>query len=118
MDGSLHWLGDVFADGANVTCLHYFNEPLSLLGLVGSSGGGFWSSGVQGKSGKDPWTLPRILAAGDSKGRVHLMTSKGTSGLLFEVYNTGAGSPITSMASYSIRRNESVLVTGHGNGEV
>jgi hypothetical protein len=86
------------------------------MGLVGSSGGGIWSSGAKSKSGIDPWTLPRILAVGDSRGYVHFMTAAGSA--LMTDYDSGGGSPITSMASYSLRRNESVLVTGHESGEV
>lgn len=49
-------------------------------------------------------------------GFLYLFSAK--SGLLYQEYDTGSGSPITSMASYSIRRNESVISTGHENGEV
>ena len=119
-DGAFSTRGHILAhDDAIITCIHYFNEPLSHLGLVGSSGGGLWSNGAKGRTGADPWGMPRVIAAGDSKGFIYLMTAAGTEkGMLFERYDTAAGSPITSMASYSLRRNESVLVTGHANGEV
>ena len=47
---------------------------------------------------------------------MHFLDAHGSP--VYEQYDTGAASPITAMASYSMRRNESVLVTGHENGEV
>ncbi|GAX82820.1 hypothetical protein CEUSTIGMA_g10246.t1 [Chlamydomonas eustigma] len=89
---------------ATVTCVHHFNDNLQQLGLS--------RSGAAASSG---WGMPKHLAMGDASGRVHLYSPHGQ---LHIVHDTGSESAVTAMSSYMLRRNESVLVTGHLNGEI
>ncbi|OVA18470.1 hypothetical protein BVC80_1833g150 [Macleaya cordata] len=58
----------------------------------------------------------KYIAVGDERGRVYIFLLNGD--VLVE-FHTFSESPITSMLSYmSVHKNESVLVTGHGDGAI
>ncbi|KAL6760089.1 hypothetical protein V8C86DRAFT_2560593 [Haematococcus lacustris] len=63
--------------------------------------------------------VPQYLALGDSQGRLHIsslpmvLSTPST-----VVHDTGSASPITVVSSYASKRNESIIVTGHADGEV
>lgn len=60
--------------------------------------------------------LTKYVAVGDERGRVYVFLRNGD--VLIE-YFTMTESPITAMLSYmSVYKNESVVVTGHQNGEI
>ncbi|KAF7829690.1 putative membrane protein [Senna tora] len=60
--------------------------------------------------------LSKYVAVGDERGRVYVFLRNGD--VLVEFY-TSMESPITAMVSYtSARKNESFVVTGHGNGAI
>ena len=58
----------------------------------------------------------RLLAVGDAAGHVHLLTLGGRPAL--PPYDTGTASPVTALAAFRVSRNTSVLLSGHGSGEV
>ncbi|KAJ9525308.1 hypothetical protein QJQ45_020850, partial [Haematococcus lacustris] len=63
--------------------------------------------------------VPQYLALGDSQGRLHIsslpmvLSTPST-----VVHDTGSASPITAVSSYASKRNESIIVTGHADGDV
>lgn len=65
---------------------------------------------------KDAEGLSKYIAVGDDLGNFYVFTRYGEVILQF---NTLTNSPITAMLSYlSVFRNESIVVTGHGNGAI
>lgn len=65
---------------------------------------------------KDFEGLSKYFAVGDDEGRVYVFLRYGDVMLDF---HTLSDSPVTAMLSYmSIYKNESILVTGHGNGVI
>nr|XP_043607261.1 uncharacterized membrane protein At1g75140 [Erigeron canadensis] len=65
---------------------------------------------------KDVEGLSKYIAVGDDVGKVYVFTRYGEVMLQFD---TRTSSPVTSILSYfSVFRNESVVVTGHGNGVI
>ena len=65
---------------------------------------------------RDSEGLTKYVAVGDERGRVYVFLRNGDVLLEFFTY---MASPITAMVSYtSARKNESVIVTGHSNGEI
>ncbi|KAF7138144.1 hypothetical protein RHSIM_Rhsim07G0237100 [Rhododendron simsii] len=63
---------------------------------------------------RDHEGLSKYFAVGDDQGRVFVFPRNGD--VLVE-FDTSADSPVTAMLSYlSVYKNESVVVTGHGNG--
>lgn len=65
---------------------------------------------------KDLEGLSKYVAVGDDQGRVYVFSRNGD--VLLEFY-TLSNSPVTTMLTYmSSYKNESVLVTGHGNGVI
>ncbi|KAK7291179.1 hypothetical protein RIF29_06117 [Crotalaria pallida] len=65
---------------------------------------------------RDNEGLSKYVAVSDERGRVYVFLRNGEA--LVE-FNTSLESPITAMVSYtSTYKNESFVVTGHGNGEV
>ncbi|KAD4385454.1 hypothetical protein E3N88_25622 [Mikania micrantha] len=65
---------------------------------------------------KDVERLSKYVAVGDGLGNLYVFTRYGEVMLQFD---TLTGSPVTSMLSYlSVFRNESIVVTGHGNGVI
>ncbi|KAI8548799.1 hypothetical protein RHMOL_Rhmol07G0302200 [Rhododendron molle] len=65
---------------------------------------------------RDHEGLSKYFAVGDDQGRVFVFPRNGD---VLVVFNTFADSPVTAMLSYlSVYKNESVVVTGHGNGLV
>ncbi|XP_058222788.1 uncharacterized membrane protein At1g75140 [Rhododendron vialii] len=63
---------------------------------------------------RDHEGLSKYFAVGDDRGRVFVFPRNGD--VLVE-FDTLADSPVTAMLSYlSVYKNESVVVTGHGNG--
>lgn len=65
---------------------------------------------------KDHEGLSKYVAVSDEKGRVYVFLRNGD--VLVE-FDTLMESPITAMVSYtSAYKNESFVVTGHGNGEI
>lgn len=65
---------------------------------------------------KDHEGLSKYVAVSDERGRVYVFLRNGD--VLVE-FHTSLESPITAMVSYtSTHKNESFLVTGHGNGEI
>uniref|UniRef100_A0A7N0TC85 Uncharacterized protein n=1 Tax=Kalanchoe fedtschenkoi TaxID=63787 RepID=A0A7N0TC85_KALFE len=65
---------------------------------------------------KDFEGLSKYFAVGDEKGRIYVFLRNGD--VSFE-FDTTSHSPILSMVSYlSAYKNESVVVTGHWNGEI
>ncbi|KAI4336892.1 hypothetical protein L6164_015369 [Bauhinia variegata] len=60
--------------------------------------------------------LSKYVAVGDERGRVYVFLRNGD--VSIEFY-TALESPITAMVSYtSVHKNESIVVTGHGNGAI
>lgn len=60
--------------------------------------------------------LSKYVAVGDERGRVYVFLRNGD--VLAEFY-TSSNSPITAILSYmSVSKNESIVVTGHKNGEI
>ncbi|KAI3504786.1 hypothetical protein L1887_26503 [Cichorium endivia] len=65
---------------------------------------------------KDLEGLSKYIAVGDDLGNFYVFTRYGEVMLQF---NTLTNSPITAMLSYlSVFRNETIVVTGHGNGVI
>ncbi|KAL4566351.1 hypothetical protein LXL04_030465 [Taraxacum kok-saghyz] len=65
---------------------------------------------------KDVEGFSKYIAVGDDLGNFYVFTRYGDVMLQF---NTLTNSPITAMLSYlSVFRNESIVVTGHGNGVI
>lgn len=60
--------------------------------------------------------LSKFIAVGDDQGTVYVFLRYGNVMLQF---HTSSGSPITAILSYiSVYKNESMVVTGHGNGVI
>ncbi|KAI3825573.1 hypothetical protein L1987_07064 [Smallanthus sonchifolius] len=65
---------------------------------------------------KDIEGLSKYIAVGDDHGNFYVFTRYGE---VMLQYNTRTSSPVTSMLSYlSVFRNQSIVVTGHGNGVI
>ncbi|CAM8927602.1 unnamed protein product [Rhodiola kirilowii] len=65
---------------------------------------------------KDFEGISKYFAVGDEKGRIYVFLRNGD--VSFE-FDSTSHSPVLSMVSYlSVYKNESVVVTGHGNGEI
>ncbi|MQL75690.1 hypothetical protein Taro_008057 [Colocasia esculenta] len=61
--------------------------------------------------------LTKYFAVGDARGAALIFSSGGD--VLVEIPAPPSGAPVTAMVAYvSIRRNESLLLTGHGDGSV
>eukprot|EP00854_Cymbomonas_tetramitiformis_P017290 gene17290-20576_t len=59
--------------------------------------------------------LARYFAVGDQTGKVYFFRPQGD--LLLE-YHTGLANAVTSITSYVIRKNETMIITGHEDGSV
>ncbi|KAG1657796.1 hypothetical protein FOA52_008186 [Chlamydomonas sp. UWO 241] len=88
------------------TAAEYFNEPSAQRGTAAAKGG-------------HAWRLPPLISVGDSTGSISFISPTAPGGpRVLLTYETGSASPVTALASYAVQRNESVMITGHANGEV
>ncbi|KAG6412198.1 hypothetical protein SASPL_124868 [Salvia splendens] len=69
---------------------------------------------------KDFEGLSKYFAVGDDKGKLYLFLRSGEVALEFEAFSEGEKpSPISAVVSYlSLHKNETMIVTGHGNGAI
>ncbi len=58
---------------------------------------------------------PRYLLAGCGDGALAVFSTRGA---LLARFETGSASPVTALASYGVRRNETAVLTGHLDGEL
>jgi len=59
--------------------------------------------------------LARYIAIGDVEGKVYIFRPQGE--LIIE-FHSGIFSPVTALSAYVIRRNETMLMTGHQDGSI
>ncbi|KAG6383274.1 hypothetical protein SASPL_156980 [Salvia splendens] len=69
---------------------------------------------------KDFEGLSKYFAVGDDKGKLYLFLRSGEVALEFEAFSEGEKpSPVSAIVSYlSLHKNETMIVTGHGNGTI